>query len=77
MIDNHNREALAIEIDLNLGSRRVVRVLDRLADARGLPERLRLDNGPEFTSVAVADWPEKNGVELEFISPAVRCRTAT
>ena len=69
VIDDHNREALAIEIDLNLGSRRVVRVLDRLAESRGLPKRIRFDNGPEFTSIAVADWAEHNGVELDFIKP--------
>jgi putative transposase len=69
VIDDHNREVLAIEIDLNLGSRRVIRVLDRLAETRGLPRRIRFDNGPEFTSIAVADWAEQNGVELDFIKP--------
>lgn len=69
IIDDHRREVLAIEVDLNIGSRRVIRVLDRIAEARGLPQRLRLDNGPEFTSIAVAEWAEKNQVELEFIKP--------
>lgn len=69
VIDDHNREVLAIETDLNLGSRRVIRVLDRLAETRGLPQRIRFDNGPEFTSIAVADWAERNGVELAFIKP--------
>lgn len=69
VIDDHRREVLAIEVDLNLGSRRVIRVLDRIAETRGLPERIRFDNGPEFTSIAVADWAEQNGVELEFIKP--------
>ena len=69
VIDDHRREVLAIEIDLNLGSRRVLRVLDRVAEMRGLPERIRFDNGPEFTSIAVADWADRNGVELEFIRP--------
>lgn len=69
VIDDHRHEVLAIEIDLNLGSRRVVRVLDRIAEVRGLPERIRFYNGPEFTSIAVADWAEANQVELEFIRP--------
>ena len=69
VIDDHRREVLAIEIDLNLGSRRVIRVLDRIAETRGLPQRIRFDNGPEFTSIAVADWAEQNGVELDFIKP--------
>lgn len=69
VIDDHRREVLAIEVDLNIGSRRVVRVLDRIAEARGLPQRIRFDNGPEFTSIAVADRAERNDVELEFIKP--------
>lgn len=69
VIDDHRREVLAIEVDLNIGSRRVIRVLDRIAEVRGYPQRLRMDNGPEFTSIAVAEWAEKNQVELEFIKP--------
>ena len=69
VVDDFNREALAIEVDLNLPSRRVVRVLDRIAETRGLPQKIRLDNGPEFTAVAIADWAEQNDVELEFIKP--------
>lgn len=69
VIDDHNREALAIEIDTSLPSARVTRVLDQIAEWRGLPARLRFDNGPEFTAIAVADWAEQNQVELEFIKP--------
>lgn len=51
VVDDFNREALAIEVDLNLPASRVVRVLERLAAWRGLPAKLRMDNGPEFVSV--------------------------
>ena len=69
VVDDFNREALAIEVDTSLPSARVTRVLDRISEWRGLPARLRFDNGPEFTAIAVADWAEANGVELEFIKP--------
>ncbi len=69
LVDDFNREALNIEIDLSLGSQRVVRALDQVAEWRGFPNRLRFDNGPEFTGIAVANWAEQNGVELEFIEP--------
>jgi putative transposase len=69
VIDDCRREALAIEIDLNLGGKRVIRVLDRIAEARGYPAKIRFDNGPELTSIAVAEWAELNDVELEFIEP--------
>lgn len=67
MIDDFNREALAVEIDTGISAQRVVRILDRIAVWRGLPSRIRFDNGPEFTALAVAEWAEENGIELEFI----------
>lgn len=69
VVDDFNREILAIEIDLSLPATRVIRTLERIAAWRGFPEKLRLDNGPEFVSIAMADWAEENGVELEFIKP--------
>lgn len=69
VVDDFNREALAIDIDLNLPASRVIRTLDRIAAWRGYPEKLRLDNGPEFISLALAEWAENHGVELDFIEP--------
>ncbi|GAB79876.1 hypothetical protein EB105725_03_01880 [Shimwellia blattae DSM 4481 = NBRC 105725] len=65
MVDDFNREALAIEIDLNIPAQRVVRVLDRI----GYPLKLRMDNGPELVSVTLAQWAEEHHVELEFVRP--------
>ncbi|MGQ7122743.1 integrase core domain-containing protein, partial [Escherichia sp. HC-CC4] len=69
VVDDFNREALSIEIDLNLPAQRVVRVLDKIAANRGYPVMLRMDNGPEFISLALAEWAEKHTVQLEFIQP--------
>lgn len=69
VLDDFNREALAIEVDTTLPAARVVRVLDRVVAWRGCPAKLRMDNGPELVSVALADWAEKRGVDLEFIQP--------
>ncbi|EEU9378877.1 IS3 family transposase [Escherichia coli] len=69
MVDDFNREALAIEIDLNIPAQRVVRVLDRVAANRGYPLKMRMDNGPELVSLALAQWAEEHGVMLEFIQP--------
>ncbi len=49
ILDDFNREALAIEIDLNLPAPRVIRVLDRVVAERGYPEKIRLYNGSEMT----------------------------
>ncbi len=69
MVDDFNREALAIEIDLIIPAQRVVRVLDRIAASRGYPPKMRMDNGQELISVALAQWAEEHGVMLEFIKP--------
>lgn len=69
LADDFNREALAIEVDFNLPTQRILRVLDRVADERGYPAKLRVDNGPELTSVHMASWAETHGVKLEFIQP--------
>jgi putative transposase len=69
VIDDFNREALAIEVDLSLPASRVTRVLDRLVEWHGCPEQIRMDNGPEFISVVLADWAENHRVHLEFIQP--------
>lgn len=45
IVDNFNREVLAIEIDLNISAQRVVRVLDRIVATRGYPVKMWMDNG--------------------------------
>ena len=69
VIDDHNREVLAIEIDYSLPARRVIRVLDQIAEERGYPQEIRVDNGPEFISSRLAYWANKNGVQLDHIKP--------
>ncbi len=69
LIDDYNREALTIDIDRSLPAGRVVRALDRAAAWRGYPKKLRVDNGPELTSVRLADWADDNDVKLDFTEP--------
>jgi len=69
LIDDYNREALTIDVDRSLPAGRVVRALDRAAAWRGYPKKLRVDNGPELTSVRLADWADDNDVKLEFTEP--------
>ncbi|HFP8700959.1 TPA: IS3 family transposase [Raoultella planticola] len=69
VVDDFNREALAIEIDLNIPAQQVVRVLDRIVANRGYPLKMRMDNGPELVSLVLAQWAEEYGVILEFIRP--------
>jgi len=69
LMDAYTREALWIEVDNSLPGLRVVRVLERVAQERGLPEAIQVDNGPEFISRVVDQWAYANGVALHFIDP--------
>ena len=48
VIDDFNREALAIDIDLSLPSEWVVRALDQIIEWRDKPLVIRSDNGTEY-----------------------------
>ena len=68
-LDLCTREAPWIEVATSTSADRVVRVLEHLAQVRGLPRRMLSDNGPEFRSLAMATWAEQRGVELDSIEP--------
>jgi len=69
IVDVYTRECRAIEVDTSLGGQRVVGVLERLREEHGAPERLMMDNGPEFTGKALDAWAYSQKVGLEFIRP--------
>ena len=69
VMDGASRVALAIEADTSLSAQRVVRVLEEQRLLHGAPLALRLDNGPEFRSLALDEWAHGHGVELHFIEP--------
>jgi putative transposase len=50
VIDDFNREGLAIDVDFSLPSERVVRALDQVIEWRGKSRMIRCDNGPEYIS---------------------------
>lgn len=69
VLDDFNRESLAIEVDTSLPSLRVIRVLNRIIAQRGKPTNLRSDNGPEFISHHLQQWCEDNKITLQYIQP--------
>ncbi len=56
IIDEFLRECPALEVDPSLSGHRVVRVLQRLAKTRGLPQEIGVDQGTEFTSKVLTKW---------------------
>lgn len=69
IIDDFNRQVLAIEADTSIPSLRVIRVLERIKEARGLPRMIRVDNGPELISQKLDFWCKHHKIELAFIQP--------
>ena len=67
VVDDFTRECPVIEVDFSLPGERVVRVLDALAHARGVPTAICCDNGPEFAGTALDQWAARRGVSLDFI----------
>jgi len=69
IVDDFSRECLAIEVDSSLTGRRVVQVMNRLSELRGLPQSITTDNGPEFAGKLLDEWAYNKGVHLNFIAP--------
>jgi len=69
VIDEGTRGALEIVADTSLPAARVVRELEQIGSVRGLPRRIRLDNGPEMLAQVFTDWCEENGIALVYIQP--------
>ncbi|WP_221407216.1 IS3 family transposase [Elizabethkingia occulta] len=69
VMDDCSREVLAIEVDTSISSKRVIRTLDRVIDINGMPEVIRVDNGPEFTSKYFESWAKGKGIHIQYIQP--------
>ncbi len=69
VIDDFNREALAIDVDISLPSLRVICALDQVIEWRGKPQAIRCDNGPEYISDRLKSWSKKHNIQLKFIQP--------
>ena len=55
LVGNYRRESLAIQLGIRLTGDNVMAALDRVKTARGFPQSIRVDNGPEFISKSL-DW---------------------
>jgi putative transposase len=69
VIDQFTRECLKLEAAASMSGSRVVECLERVAELRGYPKSITVDNGTEFCSKAVDGWAYRQGVKLEFIRP--------
>jgi len=69
VIDDYNRKYLFIETDYSLKSSRVIWVLKHLTNRYGKPQKIRMDNGPEFVAKLTQEWSKANEIEFKYIQP--------
>ena len=69
VLDDFNREGLAIDVDFSLPAERVIRSLNQIIEWRGKPDSIRVDNGSEYVSGKLVEWAEKRNICLQYIQP--------
>ena len=68
--DEFTKSTLAIEVERSITGDHLVRVLDQLTAVHGYLNFIRMDNEPEMTCNAIADWCRLASTGSEFIEPA-------
>jgi transposase InsO family protein len=69
ILDEYSRECLAIDVRRKFTHDAVLHRLTDLFFRRGIPERIRSDNGAEFTAKAVRTWLSRLGVRTLYVEP--------
>lgn len=69
IVDNFTRECPAIHPARTITGSDVVDVMNRLKVDRGLPRRIKVDNGSEFISKALDKWAYEHDIALDFSRP--------
>lgn len=77
VVDDCTRECLALEVDTSLTGARVVAVLERLVEVRGLRQTITVDHGPEFEGRVLDAWAYAKGVACPSSARASPSRTPT
>ena len=67
ILDDFNREGLAIDVNFSLPRVRVVRSLNQVIAWRGKPAMIHVGNGPEYVSGTLTEWAMKHHITLSFI----------
>ncbi|MBX7206572.1 MAG: IS3 family transposase [Bacteroidia bacterium] len=69
IIDDYNREALAIQADYSHSGSSVASTIEQIIDWRGKPCEIRCDNGPEFLSHTLVDFCNNHNIKIKYIQP--------
>ncbi len=74
--DEFTKTALAIDVERCMTGDDIASVLERLVAIHGAPEFVRMDNGTEMTSNALADWCKYSSANITYIDPGLPWQNA-
>ena len=74
LVDNFSRECLSIRADQRIQGEDVANLLDQVVAEIGTPDRIRVDNGPEFIAKAIRRHSEAAGLEMMYGPSHKKCR---
>jgi putative transposase len=69
LIDEYTRECLALKVARRINSFGVTETLADAMLAKGIPEHVRCDNGPEMTAKCLREWLARLGTKTLYIEP--------
>lgn len=69
VIDEYTRRCMTLDVSRCFKSEDVINRLSELFAIFGMPEHIRSDNGPEFTSKAIRQWLTRLDIETLYIAP--------
>jgi putative transposase len=69
LIDEHTRESLLVRPERRWSSAKVIEALADVMVAKGVPEHIRSDNGPEFVAKDLRKWLADTGARALYIEP--------
>jgi len=69
LADNDRRVSLVIEVGQSVTGDDVVQVVEQVPSHRGIPQTIRVEDGPDFILRRVDLWAYFNGVTLDFSRP--------
>lgn len=69
IIDDYNREAIAVHAAYSHSGTTVMHTLQNIFKERSKPKEIRCDNGPEFISQALCDYCKTEGIHIKYIQP--------
>jgi putative transposase len=69
IVDDFSRLCPGILAERPIPAVRVTALIDQISSLYGYPERIRVDNGPEFISATFHGWAAKRKIQVEHIRP--------